>query len=213
MTLNKARQVNCTLKNGCVEKFVMTDLSPAILNTPENQDFHYGFHETPYGECMALTNPLGLCALAFVRDGNRDDALRARTTCYKYGRWHEDAEKTLPYVNAIFNSSNLTNITLFLRGSEFQLNVWEGLMQIPRGHVCAYGEVARLAQAPRAIQAAGQAISRNPIALIIPCHRVVKKGGDLGGYRWGSACKQAILRDEGIDLDNLPSYIREVQPI
>lgn len=208
MTLNKARQMKCTLKNGCVEKFSMVDLSPSLLTQSENQNFHYGFHDTPYGECMALVNPLGLCALAFVRDGNRDDALRARTSCYQYGHWHEDQERTKPFVQAIFNGETPTDITLFLKGSDFQLNIWEGLMQIPRGYVCAYGEVARLAQAPRAIQAAGQAISRNPVAFLIPCHRVVKKGGALGGYRWGSACKQAILKDEGVDLDNLSVHMR-----
>jgi AraC family transcriptional regulator of adaptative response/methylated-DNA-[protein]-cysteine methyltransferase len=82
---------------------------------------------------------------------------------------------------------------LFLSGTNFQIKVWEALMRIPPGHVVAYGDIARYIGEPRAARAVGAAVGSNPVSLLVPCHRVIRKMGTFGNYRWGLARKKAIL--------------------
>ena len=201
MTCIISKQIKCRFYHG--EATILSTKTLSEYPVSGNEFFTYGFHETPYGEALAMATPKGLCALAFVRDGNRDDALRARTNNYKYGSWHENPLTTQPYIDQIFYSDDAQDLKIFVRGTDFQVRVWEALLSIACGQTASYADIACLVNSPKAVQAAGQAISRNPIAYLIPCHRVVRKSGSLGGYRWGSKCKIAILNSEGIDMKKM----------
>lgn len=202
MTQLIAKQIKCTIYNGATE-IVSTHKIADRVTSRQDKLFSYGFHHTPFGEALVMVTSLGLCALSFVRDGNHEDALHARTSNYKYGLWHENPEITQSYVDRIFYSDAPQSIKLFLKGTPFQVNIWKALMKVNPGHTASYGDIATSIKNPKAVQAAGQAISKNPIAYVVPCHRIIRKSGSLGGYRWGTACKQAILHSEGLDLADL----------
>jgi AraC family transcriptional regulator of adaptative response/methylated-DNA-[protein]-cysteine methyltransferase len=103
---------------------------------------------------------------------------------------------TQPYISRIFAADKHhvnRPITLVLHGTNFQVKVWEALLKIPMGSVVPYEDLAVTVCSARAARAVGSAVGRNPIAFLIPCHRVIRKGGEIGGYHWGSARKKAIL--------------------
>ena len=93
---------------------------------------------------------------------------------------------------------------LALMGAPFQIKVWEALLRIPSGHVTSYGEIAAAIGNPKAVRAVGTAVGRNPISLLIPCHRALRKSGGLGGYHWGLPVKRAILAWESARADAAP---------
>ncbi|MCH8499766.1 MAG: methylated-DNA--[protein]-cysteine S-methyltransferase [Marinobacter sp.] len=98
-------------------------------------------------------------------------------------------------------SGNLSpDLPLDLRGTPFQLQVWQSLATIPAGHTCSYSELAAKVGRPRAVRAVASACGANPITLLIPCHRILAKGGGIGGYYWGSEVKRALLAREGVQL-------------
>lgn len=153
----------------------------------------YGFHATPFGECLLGLTERGICHLGFTQTG-RDAALLNLLSDWKDARLMEDAAATGPLIAPIFSlERNPTPIALFLTGTNFQLKVWEALLRIPPGGLCTYEGLAAAIERPTAIRAAGTAVGRNPIAVLIPCHRVIHKTGKLGHYRYGSARKKALL--------------------
>jgi len=108
----------------------------------------------------------------------------------------EDTTATAPLVEQIFEPQSHAvqqPLTIFLSGSNFQLKVWEALLRIPAGSVAAYEDVARWLGMPSAARAVSRAVACNPVAYLIPCHRVIRKLGDFGGYHYGTARKQALL--------------------
>ena len=107
-----------------------------------------------------------------------------------------------PWALAAFGAEDeLTECPLFLIGAPFQIKVWEALLTIPSGHVTTYSEIAGAIGTPKAVRAVGTAVGRNPISLLIPCHRALRKSGGLGGYHWGLPVKRAILAWESARLD------------
>jgi AraC family transcriptional regulator of adaptative response/methylated-DNA-[protein]-cysteine methyltransferase len=157
---------------------------------------HYGFHPSPFGECLLGVTERGICGLAFVNQGNRLDAFNDFRRRWKNARLVEDARQTAPIVERVFSptpTANGSSLKLYLNGTNFQIKVWEALLRIPPGSVTTYQQIAEGIGMPGAARAVGQAVGSNPVAYIIPCHRVIRKMGVIGGYRWGSTRKKAIL--------------------
>lgn len=157
----------------------------------------YGIHPTPFGKCLIATTERGICHLGFVQT-SEGDAVDNLVADWKEAKMIEDVRATAPLVAPIFdlNWRGKEALRLHLRGTNFQIKVWEALLQIPQGTVTTYGQIATRIGQPSALRAVGTAVGHNPIAVLIPCHRVLRKDGDFGNYRYGSARKKALLFSE-----------------
>lgn len=155
----------------------------------------YGFHPSPFGECLLAITRRGVCALEFVEAGGRAVAFARLKTQWMGATLRLQPRATRPMAARIFVAPHTAadRSDLFIQGSNFQVKVWEALLRIPPGHVVAYEDIAARIEAPTATRAVASAIARNPIAFLIPCHRVIRKTGAFGEYRWGSARKMALL--------------------
>jgi AraC family transcriptional regulator, regulatory protein of adaptative response / methylated-DNA-[protein]-cysteine methyltransferase len=156
----------------------------------------YGFHPSPFGECLIARTERGICSLSFIREGERQQALNALRQNWKHADLQEDPAATFPLVHQIFSQNwdlESSPLHLYLRGTNFQIKVWEALLRIPAGSVVSYKDIAVLIGMPKASRAVGRAVGQNPIPVIIPCHRVIRNGGEFGDYHWGSARKKALL--------------------
>jgi AraC family transcriptional regulator of adaptative response/methylated-DNA-[protein]-cysteine methyltransferase len=157
---------------------------------------HYGLHASPFGDCLLAVTERGVCGLGFVGSDGSTQILRDFQSRWPAARWEENVALTQPYISRIFAADKHhvnRPITLVLHGTNFQVKVWEALLKIPMGSVVPYEDLAVTVCSARAARAVGSAVGRNPIAFLIPCHRVIRKGGEIGGYHWGSARKKAIL--------------------
>ena len=162
----------------------------------------YGTHPSPFGECLVAVTPRGICGLSFLSSdgGEAVDELRRR---WAQATFREDPRATKAVVDRIFEPSrrgDRSPLTVFVRGTNFQIKVWEALVRIPPGCALSYADVAAAVGAPGAARAVGSAVARNPVAFLIPCHRVIRKTGAFGDYRWGAARKKAILAWEAARL-------------
>jgi AraC family transcriptional regulator of adaptative response/methylated-DNA-[protein]-cysteine methyltransferase len=156
----------------------------------------YGFHQSPFGECLLAATERGICGLGFNDAGGRAPILRDFQSRWPEAHWEENARHTQPYIRRIFGGEKPSGdrpITLVLRGTNFQIKVWEALLRIPMGVVVPYENLAATVCTGRAARAVGGAVGKNPIAFLIPCHRVIRKAGGIGGYHWGAARKKAML--------------------
>jgi AraC family transcriptional regulator, regulatory protein of adaptative response / methylated-DNA-[protein]-cysteine methyltransferase len=154
---------------------------------------HYGFHQKPFGECFIAVAEKGLCALSFVDEMNKMANLEQFIHKWKAAKVILDPQITSIVVKQIFNRHQKEKLNIWVHGTNFQLKVWEALLKIPQGSVATYQKIAESIQNPKAVRAVGTAIGSNPIAFLIPCHRVIKSTGVVGEYHWGSTRKQAIL--------------------
>ncbi len=161
----------------------------------EGLEIRYGFHPTPFGECLLALTGRGICHLGFVQAGGRERALARLRAEWPGAALREDPQATRPYVQQVFNppGGRWEALPLLLHGTNFQIKIWEALLRIPTGSLVSYENVAAAIGMPSAARAVGQAIGRNPLAVIIPCHRVIRKDGEIGSYRYGSARKKALL--------------------
>lgn len=157
-----------------------------------------GFHESPFGEALIATTDRGVCGLTF-HEGSRRAALRELASRWPNATIEERPRVTAPLAARIFaalevrDPEGLVPLGLLVRGTNFQVKVWRALLQIPAGSVATYEDIATAIGAPSAVRAVGTAIGRNPVAFLIPCHRVIRTTGALGGYRWGLPRKRAML--------------------
>jgi AraC family transcriptional regulator of adaptative response/methylated-DNA-[protein]-cysteine methyltransferase len=150
----------------------------------------------------------GICHFGFVQasEGNAIDEL---FLAWKQARMIEDQKATAPLVEPIFDMSRRESqpLRLHLRGTNFQLKVWEALLRIQPGSVTTYGHIADLIGRPGAMRAVGNAVGQNPVPVLIPCHRVIRKLGEFGNYRYGSARKKALLAwelsKENLEMENI----------
>ncbi len=163
----------------------------------------YGLHPTPFGECLIGVTEHGICHLGFVQD-SEGDAIDDLVSEWQKAEMIEDHEATAPLVGPIFDLSQRTEhpVHLHLRGTNFQIKVWEALLRIPAGHVATYGQIASEIGQPTAMRAVGTAVGHNPVAVLIPCHRVIRKLGEFGNYRYGAARKKALLAHEFAGAEN-----------
>ncbi len=177
-------------------------------NAGSNLVIKYGYYDTPFGEILIASTDKGICKLSFVElrkvEGRyiplRQSMLFELEKEWPAAAFLEDQGANEFLVRRIFGdqpfSEETANIKLNVKGSPFQIKVWEALLRIPRGGMTTYTEVAKLIGQPKAARAVGTAVGRNPIALLIPCHRVIKQSGSLSGYRWTSERKLSILNWE-----------------
>lgn len=154
---------------------------------------YYGFHDSPFGECLLAKTERGICALSFVNPENKAQELADFYNKWSSAHLEEDASKTQALFEQIFSKGEKGEINIFVQGTNFQLKVWEALLRIPTGALSTYGHIAEKVKSPKAVRAVGTAIGKNPIAYLIPCHRVIRKEGKLGQYRWGSDRKKALV--------------------
>lgn len=161
----------------------------------------FSFGESPFGHLIVASTPKGVCHMAFVEDETLGlDELKSR---FPNARFQLQPTTNHQKALSVFTGdwSNLSQLKLHLRGSEFQLKVWETLLSIPLGRLSSYGEIAEKIGRPQASRAVGTAIGRNPIAYLIPCHRVIQASGALGGYMWGNTRKAAIIGWEAAKIN------------
>lgn len=155
----------------------------------EGMTVTHGAATTPFGTAHIGRTERGVCHLAFL-DGGPAEAVAQLTERWPEARLTRDDAVARDLVEAIFAGDRPP---LHVRGTNFQVRVWEALLRIPTGHVATYGDVAEELGRPRAVRAVAGAIARNRIAYLIPCHRVIRKVGGTGGYRWGTDRKRAML--------------------
>jgi AraC family transcriptional regulator of adaptative response/methylated-DNA-[protein]-cysteine methyltransferase len=159
----------------------------------------YGIHPTPLGRCLIATTERGICHLGFVQT-SEGDAVDNLVSNWKQAAMIEDHSATSSLVEPIFDLGYRGKpLNVHLKGTNFQLKVWEALLHIPVGAVTTYQGIASRVGRPGATRAVGTAVGHNPIAVLIPCHRVIRKVGEFGNYRYGTLRKKALLAREFIN--------------
>lgn len=198
--LDTSHQVGLSSLGRLHDLFVTTEaVTPGEYKSGgEGVTIRYGIHLTPFGKCLIGLTERGICHLGFVQttEGGAIDDLMAN---WKEARMVEDYRATAALVEPIFAlrfNTRIKPLTLHLRGTNFQLKVWEALLTIPAGAVTTYEGIASRIGKPGAARAVGTAVGHNPIAVLIPCHRVIRKIGDFGNYRYGELRKKALLAYE-----------------
>ena len=162
----------------------------------------YGMHETPFGLCLIGVTERGICWLSFIStDEDPKFELEKMKEHWHNSVFHQEQDLTLSFIQKIFNlppptgrgAGGEAKLHVFVKGTNFQIKVWEALLKIPMGGVTTYQGIAENIQNPKAMQAVGSAVGSNHIAYLIPCHRVIRKDGILGEYRWNSTRKKSII--------------------
>ncbi len=165
----------------------------------EGVEIAWAFHESPLGSALVAVTPLGICSLQFAdaATGRRAAVARLRAE-WPAATLVESTARTRRAARAALGALGTSggSLAVHVRGTNFQLKVWSALMRIAPGAVATYGDIAGAIGAPRAARAVGSAVARNPVSLLIPCHRVIRKSGAIGDYAWGSTRKEIILRAE-----------------
>lgn len=154
----------------------------------------YSYAESPFGSLIIASTDKGICHLAF--EERRENALENLQIHFPNAQFSEEMTEMHQRALAIFSTTQplpSQAVKLHLKGSKFQLKIWESLLKIPSGQLSTYGKIAEIIDQKNASRAVGTAIGNNPIAFLIPCHRVIRATGQLGGYRWGMTRKKAII--------------------
>jgi len=154
---------------------------------------NYSFAESPFGNMIVASTPKGICYMAFSDDEVL--ALQELKQQFPQATYRQMTDLHQQQALYIFTQdwSRLHEIRLHLKGTPFQLKVWEILLKIPMGQASSYGQIAQAIDKPAASRAVGTAVGDNPVAFLIPCHRVLRASGNIGGYHWGSTRKAAML--------------------
>lgn len=176
-------------------------MSPAeYKNGGKSLAINYSFSESPFGSILVASTEKGICYMAFEND--KETALGNLQHKFPNASFFEKQDALQKNALSIFDKdwTKLNTIKLHLKGTDFQLKVWESLLTIPMGKLSTYGSLAGKIGNPKASRAVGTAIGSNPVAFLIPCHRVIQSTGNLGGYRWGSDRKQMIVGWESAQL-------------
>jgi AraC family transcriptional regulator, regulatory protein of adaptative response / methylated-DNA-[protein]-cysteine methyltransferase len=162
-------------------------------NGGEQLHINFSFAETPFGNIIVASTSKGICHLAFADD--EKEALHQLQTQFPKAEFRQVVDTIQQNALFIFTQDwkNLSKIKLHLKGTAFQIKVWEALLKIPMGDLSTYSLIANHIDNPNASRAVGTAIGDNPVAFLIPCHRVIKSTGDFGQYHWGSIRKTAMI--------------------
>jgi AraC family transcriptional regulator of adaptative response/methylated-DNA-[protein]-cysteine methyltransferase len=155
---------------------------------------HYGVQESLFGHLFVAQTPRGICRATFIEDADAESELTVLTAQWPQAQFVHDDNIARSFADQLFASQahHEGKFKLHLNGTNFQLAVWRALLRIPAGTAVSYGELAAQLGSPKASRAVGTAVGANPVAFLIPCHRVIQQSGALGGYRWGLVRKQAI---------------------
>ena len=158
----------------------------------------YGIHGTPFGKCLIGVCEEAICHMSFFRTDAETHLEEFRKIWQNLKNRRDDKETAEVLRNLLFSPQKHPP-TILLIGTRFQLSVWEKLMEVREGETLSYSDLAELIGNPTAVRAVSNAVAGNPVAYLVPCHRVIGKAGDLHGYRWGLDVKRAILEYEGIN--------------
>lgn len=177
-------------------------MTPAeYKNGGKNLSINYSFAQSPFGSLIVASTAKGVCYMAFEEE--EDKALNNLKSKFPNATFRQMLDLTQQNALFIFQNdwSRLPEIKLHLKGTDFQLKVWETLLKIPMGQLSTYGSIAGSIGNPKASRAVGTAIGHNPVAFLIPCHRVIQSTGMFGGYMWGATRKTAIIGWEGVKTE------------
>ncbi|HEY9840223.1 MAG TPA: methylated-DNA--[protein]-cysteine S-methyltransferase [Candidatus Obscuribacterales bacterium] len=157
----------------------------------------WGIHETPFGPALIALTDKGICELAFLPDKRHKGKTPAQGLAAKWpgAVLIENPARTAAVLERVF-SAEPGPLTLYLRGTNFQIQVWKALLGIPAGQVVSYQAISRWLGQPAAMRAVGSAVGQNPISYLIPCHRVLRSDGGIGGYAGGTVRKRILLACE-----------------
>ena len=156
----------------------------------------YGFHACPFGNALIMVTEQGLAGLAFADAGEEQSALADMQSRWPRATYRLNDEITRPYAHHVFDPlawQQERPLRITLIGTDFEVRVWENLLKIPFGNMSTYSDIAEQVGKPKAARAVGTAVGKNPISFVVPCHRVMGKGGSICGYHWGLTRKRAIL--------------------
>lgn len=154
---------------------------------------NYSFALSPFGEIIVASTPKGICHMSFVED--HQEAIKNLTSIFPKANYQNSVDEIQKNAIRIFNLDweSLDKIKLHIKGSDFQLKVWQALLNIPMGQLSSYQNIANLIKSPKASRAVGNAVGQNPVAYLIPCHRIIQSTGALGDYHWGHIRKTSMI--------------------
>jgi len=168
----------------------------------EGMLIEYGSGQTPFGPAFIGVTERGICCFEFI-DRTPAKNLRNLVALWPNANIREHQGRAKKVLDAIFSKTakDACPLPVLVRGTNFQVSVWRALLRIPSGQVTSYGQVAEAIGSPRAARAVGTAVGDNPVAVLIPCHRVIRQSGALGDYHWGSVRKHMLLAREAAQND------------
>ncbi|MFA5233327.1 MAG: methylated-DNA--[protein]-cysteine S-methyltransferase [Sulfurimonas sp.] len=153
----------------------------------------YGYGQTPFGEALIGFTEKGVCYLGFI-DENKNEIFKRFNELWENANLHFNEKAAYEYLESIFIKNK--KYSLFVKGTNLQVNVWKALLNLPNGVVTTYQDIANYLDKPKAARAVASAIGKNHIAYLIPCHRVIAKSGAMSGYRWGIERKKILIASE-----------------
>lgn len=156
----------------------------------------YGFHPSPFGQVLVMATDKGLAGLGFADPGEETSALEDMCERWPAAVFVQDQEATAQFAGRVFDPKKWQEdqpLNIVMIGTDFEIRVWQTLLKIPMGKATTYSDIAACLGNPKASRAVGTAVGCNPLSFVVPCHRVLAKGGKLGGYHWGLTRKRAIL--------------------
>ena len=162
-------------------------------------EINWGFFDSPFGQMLAMATKRGLCGLGFVGESSKTVIFDDFKSRWPNAVYIENKVILKSLIEALVIGKGTINIHLV--GAPFQIKVWEALMNIPTGFVTTYSDIAKAIDNKAAVRAVGTAVGKNPISWLIPCHRVLRKNGELGGYHWGINLKTALLARESAQFE------------
>ena len=189
-------ELDRSLKN---KNIVLNDLSyskSCNKTSKKLPKIYYQFKTSPFGEALIMNTKMGLCGLAFSDEFGRDNALSDMMLRWPKASFKKDESYSDKDFVSIFSQSK--PIELCLIGSKLQIEVWKTLVKIPPGKVISYMTLAKHIRKPKAVRAIATAVGKNPLCWLIPCHRVLRTNGELGGYHWGLKVKRNMLAYEAL---------------
>lgn len=156
----------------------------------------YGFTDSPFGECLLAITERGICFLGFVEEDKRSESLDQLFQTWAGAVFTENSKAVVALSKSIFRierEEDSRPFNLLLKGTNFQINVWKALISLPEGWLVSYRDIASFVGQPKAFRAVANAVAINPVAYLIPCHRVIANSGKIHRYRWGSSRKMALI--------------------
>jgi AraC family transcriptional regulator of adaptative response/methylated-DNA-[protein]-cysteine methyltransferase len=206
--------LSCGLSSpGRIHDLVVTTtaMSPGdVRRRAEGVQVTYGFGPTPFGTALVAFTKRGICFLGFCDENSQADVLQQLNSQWPLASLVENRLQAEENLDHIFKETREKPIKVWLHGSPFQLKVWEALLHIPQDTSLSYGDIAKWLGQSSASRAVGGAVGKNPVAWLIPCHRVITSLGTLGGYRWGQITKQAMI---GYEAATARRQASEHQPL
>jgi AraC family transcriptional regulator of adaptative response/methylated-DNA-[protein]-cysteine methyltransferase len=203
--IHAAENVGLSSQSRVYDLFVTIEaVTPGEYKTKgQGMVIEYGIHPSPFGKCFMAVTSRGICALSFI-NGSPDRAISELHHLWEAAVFQENQLTTGRLMEQIFNPLTWgKSFRLLVKGTGFQVKVWEALLKIPVGSVTSYQNIANATGQPKATRAVGTAIANNPVAYLIPCHRVIRSEGIIGNYHWDPVRKAAIIGwEKAITMNN-----------